>query len=72
MTSSTIELAAVAVVVTGQSQGLMTAPGSQTSLGSANTVGTVTPMGGYGSTVNAKYNFHSNNGWPAYHDLLVS
>jgi hypothetical protein len=47
------DLGADAVVVTGQSQGIMTAPGSQTTIGSANTVGTVTSMGAYGSTVSA-------------------
>jgi hypothetical protein len=46
------DLGADAVIVTGQSQGIMTAPGSQTTIGSANTVGSITPMG-YGASVNA-------------------
>jgi hypothetical protein len=46
------DLGADAVIVTGQSQGIMTAPGSQTTIGSANTVGTLTPAGRYGASVN--------------------
>ncbi len=47
------DLGANAVIVTGQSQGIMTAPGAQTTIGSANTVGSITPMGRYRASVNA-------------------
>jgi hypothetical protein len=46
------DLGADAVLLVGQSQGVVTAPGYQITMGSANTTGTIMPTG-YGSAITA-------------------